>query len=121
MTEMTTHAYPCLQDFTKDESGAVTTDWVVLTASIVGLAILSVSVVRSGTISLGSGIEENLGEVSVSELEDQRVGGEEKPETTQGTDSQRAPEEQATDGEAEAEEQPQIIRGTDPQRGRRAG
>jgi Flp pilus assembly pilin Flp len=31
-----------------DESGAVTVDWVVLTAAIVGVAIAMISVVRNG-------------------------------------------------------------------------
>lgn len=35
-----------LKTFTKDEDGAVTVDWVVLTAAIVGIALAIVVVVR---------------------------------------------------------------------------
>lgn len=38
--------------FLNDESGAVTVDWVVLTAAIVGLGIAVLSSVGSGTTTL---------------------------------------------------------------------
>jgi hypothetical protein len=34
-----------LNDFAKNESGAVTVDWVVLTAAIVGLGMLVISII----------------------------------------------------------------------------
>lgn len=34
--------------FCQDEAGAVTVDWVVLTAAIVGIAIAVISTIRSG-------------------------------------------------------------------------
>ena len=37
-----------IKNFRKDEDGAVTVDWVVLTAAIVGLGIAAVSTVSSG-------------------------------------------------------------------------
>ena len=37
-----------IKTFAADESGAVTVDWVVLTAAIVGLGIAVVASVRSG-------------------------------------------------------------------------
>lgn len=46
-----------IKNFKNDESGAVTVDWVVLTAAVVGLGLLVISQVRpainaaSGTIS----------------------------------------------------------------------
>ena len=43
--------------FTKDESGAVTVDWVVLTAAIVGLGMVVVT-------SVGGGIEQLAGKIS---------------------------------------------------------
>ncbi|MEL6167202.1 MAG: hypothetical protein AAFR35_00830 [Pseudomonadota bacterium] len=39
--------------FSKDEDGAVTVDWVVLTAAIVGLGIAVLASVRGGTETLG--------------------------------------------------------------------
>ena len=41
------------KNFAKDESGAVTVDWVVLTAAIVGLAIAIMASVGQSTADLG--------------------------------------------------------------------
>jgi hypothetical protein len=60
-----------LRVFSSDESGAVTTDWVVLTAAIVGMGITSVAAVRTGTGSLGAEIETSLSDSSVSLLGDE--------------------------------------------------
>ncbi len=46
--------------FAKDESGAVTVDWVVLTAAVVGLALLVLTFVRDGLNTAGQAIEDNL-------------------------------------------------------------
>lgn len=53
--------------FKDDEDGAVTVDWVVLTAAIVGLGVAVLASVRSATESLGDRISE--------EIENQVVGG----------------------------------------------
>jgi len=47
--------------FLKDESGAVTVDWVVLTAAIVGLAFIVFAAVRPavGSLAVGIGTELN--------------------------------------------------------------
>ncbi len=50
-----------IKTFTADESGAVTVDWVVLTAAIVGLGIAVVASVRGGVEGLGDSIESALG------------------------------------------------------------
>ncbi|MEM0948634.1 MAG: hypothetical protein AAGK37_14640 [Pseudomonadota bacterium] len=42
--------------FKNDEDGAVTVDWVVLTAAIVGLGIAVIASVRSATVTLGDKI-----------------------------------------------------------------
>lgn len=42
------------KNFTKDEDGAVTVDWVVLTAAVVGLAIGAIGAIK-GSISTVSG------------------------------------------------------------------
>jgi Flp pilus assembly pilin Flp len=52
--------------FKKDEDGAVTVDWVVLTAAIVGLGVAVIASVRTATESLGDRISE--------EIENQMVG-----------------------------------------------
>ena len=53
--------------FKKDEDGAVTVDWVVLTAAIVGLGVAVIASVRSATEDLGTRISQ--------EIEAQVVGG----------------------------------------------
>ena len=47
--------------FKKDESGAVTVDWVVLTAAIVGLGMVVMTTVGGGITGLGDAIETDLG------------------------------------------------------------
>ncbi len=46
--------------FAKDEDGAVTVDWVVLTAAIVGLGIAVLAAVGGGTTSLSDKISSQL-------------------------------------------------------------
>ncbi|GAB1478878.1 hypothetical protein MASR2M74_14340 [Paracoccaceae bacterium] len=53
--------------FKSDESGAVTVDWVVLTAAIVGLGMVVMTTVGGGITSLGSEI--------VTDLTDQSING----------------------------------------------
>jgi Flp pilus assembly pilin Flp len=47
--------------FLKDEAGAVTVDWVVLTAAVVGLGLLIFSFVRPAVSNLATGIGGELG------------------------------------------------------------
>lgn len=47
--------------FLKDEAGAVTVDWVVLTAAIVGLGLLVFNFVRPAVSDLAEGIGTELG------------------------------------------------------------
>ena len=46
--------------FCRDEDGAVTVDWVVLTAAIVGLGIAVLTSVGQGTTALGDKISSQL-------------------------------------------------------------
>ena len=48
-----------------DESGAVTVDWVVLTAAIVGLAIAVLASVRGGVNTLAESIGTEVGAITV--------------------------------------------------------
>lgn len=50
-----------IKTFYADEDGAVTVDWVVLTAAIVGLGIAGVATVSSGVGSLATKIETGVG------------------------------------------------------------
>ena len=56
-----------IKTFRNDEDGAVTVDWVVLTAAIVGLGIAVLSSVSSGTQSVTENISGYLGDMDVNE------------------------------------------------------
>ncbi|MCU0909839.1 MAG: hypothetical protein MUE98_00400 [Rhodobacteraceae bacterium] len=57
-----------LKNFVADESGAVTVDWVVLTAAIVGLGIAVIIAVSSGVNTLGGKISSSLSAGEVRSL-----------------------------------------------------
>lgn len=52
--------------FKSDESGAVTVDWVVLTAAIVGLGMVVMTTVGGGIESLGGEIVTDLSNQSIN-------------------------------------------------------
>jgi len=52
--------------FRNEEDGAVTVDWVVLTAAIVGLGVAVMATVKSGSNDLASKISSGLGSVAVT-------------------------------------------------------
>ena len=58
--------FTLIKNFRNDESGAVTVDWVVLTAAIVGLGIAVVATVGGGIGSLGGEISEALSGATVA-------------------------------------------------------
>lgn len=45
-----------IKNFHNDESGAVTVDWVVLTAAVVGLGIVVMGIIKPGVTNLASSI-----------------------------------------------------------------
>ena len=49
-----------LTKFSSDESGAVTVDWVVLTAAIVGIAIAVITLIGGGIQDASNGINDEL-------------------------------------------------------------
>ncbi len=53
-------------NFMRDEDGAVTVDWVVLTAAIVGLGIAVLTSVSGGTTSLADKISSELAGTTIS-------------------------------------------------------
>ncbi|MEM6375391.1 MAG: hypothetical protein AAF686_04070 [Pseudomonadota bacterium] len=57
------------KNFAKDEDGAVTVDWVVLTAAVVGLGVAGVTTVSGGVGTLAENISEGVAgaEVGVGE------------------------------------------------------
>ena len=48
--------------FKNDESGAVTVDWVVLTAAIVGLGLIVMAAIRPAITGLSTSIATEIGE-----------------------------------------------------------
>jgi Flp pilus assembly pilin Flp len=49
-----------LKRFRKDEAGAVTVDWVVLTAAVVGLGIIVLTTIRPGITGAAAVIQSDL-------------------------------------------------------------
>lgn len=47
-------------NFKKDEDGAVTVDWVVLTAALVGLGLLVIAAIRPGLDAAATSINDGL-------------------------------------------------------------
>jgi len=54
------------KNFKNDESGAVTVDWVVLTAAIVGLGIAVLAAVSNGVNNLSGDINTQLSGQAIS-------------------------------------------------------
>lgn len=55
----------CFTVFLKNEDGAVTVDWVVLTAAIVVLGFAVISTVAGGALDQSTGLGAHLGSRSV--------------------------------------------------------
>ena len=58
--------FTTLKNFRNDESGAVTVDWVVLTAAIVGLGIAVLTSVSGGVCEMSSDIADALSSQGVA-------------------------------------------------------
>lgn len=54
-----------IKRFRRNEDGAVTVDWVVLTAAIVGLAIAVIALVAAGATDKSSGLGAHLSSQSI--------------------------------------------------------
>jgi len=55
-----------IQNFLKDQSGAVTVDWVVLTAAVVGLGIATLGAVSSGVANSSDDVATQLTDQAIS-------------------------------------------------------
>ncbi len=55
-----------IKKFRKDEEGAVTVDWVVLTAAVVGLGVAGVSTVQGGVDGLAGTISSGVSTKTVA-------------------------------------------------------
>lgn len=51
--------------FLKDEAGAVTVDWVVLTAAIVGLGVAVVTTIGEGALNHSTGLGAHMSAATV--------------------------------------------------------
>lgn len=56
-------------NFLSSEDGAVTVDWVVLTAAVVGLAIVSVFQIANGSQNMGDSVRDYLTDVELEDLQ----------------------------------------------------
>ena len=54
-----------IKAFARDENGAVTVDWVVLTAAVVGLAVAAYGSIQSGASSLTAATATTLSGMTV--------------------------------------------------------
>ena len=52
--------------FVRDDSGAVTVDWVIVSGIVVGLAIGAIASVQSGVVNLAVGVESTLEDTTVA-------------------------------------------------------
>ena len=55
----------CLRAFISSETGAVTVDWVVLTAAIVGMSMAVMSIVSGGVTDLALEISQILSAIRI--------------------------------------------------------
>jgi hypothetical protein len=62
-------------DFWRSESGAVAVDWVVLSASVVGIGLAAVLSVKTGAANFGAEISSGLSSASVAGLARNDFGG----------------------------------------------
>jgi Flp pilus assembly pilin Flp len=56
-----------IKNFANDESGAVTVDWVVLTAAIVGLGIGVIGTLAGSSTNVASNISSEVADIKVGE------------------------------------------------------
>ena len=55
-----------VSQFWEDDSGAVTVDWVILSAGVIGLALASMGVVIDGTEDLSGDVDSTLSSQLIS-------------------------------------------------------
>jgi len=63
------------KNFRKDEDGAVTVDWVVLTAAVVGLGIAGVATIQGGIETAADTISDNIDANADNTLDDETSAG----------------------------------------------
>lgn len=58
-----------LKNFIHSEDGAVTVDWVVLTAAIIGLGLVVITLIASGTTNVSTGVGASLSAATPADLD----------------------------------------------------
>ena len=58
-----------IKSFAKETDGAITVDWVVLSAVVIGLGFTTVAFVLSGNKALGGKVASNMSAAEVQHLE----------------------------------------------------
>ena len=58
--------FKLFKKFEEAEDGAVTVDWVVLTAAVVGLGVAALAAIKSGTGQLSTTINNHLASQTIS-------------------------------------------------------
>lgn len=58
-----------IKTFAADEDGAVTVDWVVLTAAVLGMAIMVVALIQGGATDVSTGIGAKLSSATLYTIE----------------------------------------------------
>jgi len=58
--------FALIKKFRRQEEGAVTVDWVVLTAAVIGLGVAALTAVLTGTETLTGKISASLGAQTVA-------------------------------------------------------
>jgi Flp pilus assembly pilin Flp len=58
--------FQILKTFRNDEDGAVTVDWVVLTAAVVGLGIAVLASVRTGASDISGDVRDTMTNYTIS-------------------------------------------------------
>ena len=56
-----------IKNFRKDDLGAVTVDWVVLTAAVVGLGVAAYGSIKGGATTLSGNVSTYMGSVTVGQ------------------------------------------------------
>ncbi len=55
-----------IKNFRKDEDGAVTVDWVVLTAAVIGLGTVAYTQISGGAVGLATDVNSALSDATIS-------------------------------------------------------
>jgi Flp pilus assembly pilin Flp len=64
-----------IKNFRKDEDGAVTVDWVVLTAAVIGLGTVAYTQISNGAVGMATDVNAALSGATISTGENDGTAG----------------------------------------------